>query len=176
MSTQSSADAGQLLLDAAGIVVLCGSEKDMAHANQIVTAARELGLAAVIRIASAHRTPEKALQIIRDVNALSQRVPVVLVTVAGRSNALSGFCDPQTVVPVIACPPPSDFADDVWSSLRMPTGVAPLYVCEPTNAALAAAKIIGLSNRGISEKIADFQQSARQKIEEADACARSASR
>jgi DhnA family fructose-bisphosphate aldolase class Ia len=48
MSTQSSADAGQLLLDAAGIVVLCGSEKDMAHANQIVAAARELGLAAVI--------------------------------------------------------------------------------------------------------------------------------
>jgi len=103
------------------------------------------------------------------VDALSQRMPVVLVTVAGRSNALSGFCDPQTVVPIIACPPPSDFADDVWSSVRMPAGVAPLYVLEPTNAAIAAAKIIGLSVPAVAQAVAQFQASARQKIEEADA-------
>ena len=169
MSSQSNADA---VLDLPGIVVLCGSEKDMAHAKEIVEAAREFGLGAVIRIASAHRTPEKALQIVRDVNALSQRMPVVLVTVAGRSNALSGFCDPQTVVPVIACPPPSDFADDVWSSLRMPSGVAPLYVCEPKNAAIAAAKIIGLSTPAVALKVAQYQQSARLRIEEADTRAR----
>ena len=87
MSTQSSADAGQLLLDAAGIVVLCGSEKDKAHASGIAEAAREFGLRAVIRIASAHRTPEKALQIVRDANALSHLMQVIMITVAGRSNA-----------------------------------------------------------------------------------------
>jgi 5-(carboxyamino)imidazole ribonucleotide mutase len=147
MSSQPNADADAAQVpDVPGVVVLCGSERDMAHAREIAEAAREFGLGAVIRIASAHRTPEKALQIIRDLNTAARRVPVVLITVAGRSNALSGFCDPQTVLPVIACPPPSDFADDVWSSLRMPTGVAPLYVCNPTNAAVAAAKIIGLSN------------------------------
>ena len=166
MSSQVSTEA---MLTSPGIVVLCGSGSDMAHATQIAQAARNFGLGAVIRIASAHRTPEKALQIVRDVDALSQRMPVVLVTVAGRSNALSGFCDPQTVVPIIACPPPSDFADDVWSSVRMPSGVAPLYVLEPTNAAIAAAKIIGLSIPAVAQAVAQFQASARQKIEDADA-------
>jgi 5-(carboxyamino)imidazole ribonucleotide mutase len=169
MSSQVNADA---MLDQPGVVVLCGSEQDMAHATDIARAARELGLGAAIRVASAHRTPEKVLQIVRYVDALSQRMPVVLITVAGRSNALSGFCDPQTSVPVISCPPPSQFADDVWSSLRMPSGVAPLYVCEPLNAALAAAKIIGLSTPAVVQAVVQFQQRARQKIEEADARAR----
>ncbi len=156
------------MLEKAGIVVLCGSEKDMPHANQIADAARNLGLGVAIRIASAHRTPAKALQIVHDVDELARRMPVVLVTVAGRSNALSGFCDPQNIVPVIACPPPSDFANDVWSSLRMPSGVAPLYVCDPINAAVAAAKIIGLSTPEVAKAVAKFQEDARKKIEDAD--------
>jgi phosphoribosylcarboxyaminoimidazole (NCAIR) mutase len=44
-----------------------------------------------------------------------------------------------------------------------------LYVLEPTNAAIAAAKIIGLSIPAVAQAVAQFQASARQKIEEADA-------
>jgi 5-(carboxyamino)imidazole ribonucleotide mutase/phosphoribosylaminoimidazole-succinocarboxamide synthase len=48
-------------------------------------------------------------------------------------------------VPVIACPPYSErFAGaDIFSSLRMPSGVAPALVLEPEGAALLAAKILG---------------------------------
>ena len=78
----------------------------------------------------------------------------MFVTVAGRSNALSGFFDPQVTSPVIACPPPSDAfgGADLWSSLRMPSGVAPLVVLEPANAALAAAKILGLADPAVGER------------------------
>jgi 5-(carboxyamino)imidazole ribonucleotide mutase len=95
---------------------------------------------------------------------------VVFITIAGMSNALSGFTDAQTYCPVIACPPYSDKfgGGDVFSSLRMPSGVAPLTVLSPENAALAAAKIFGLSNQKIQQKIVEFQDKKRNELEEAD--------
>jgi len=95
---------------------------------------------------------------------------VVFITIAGMSNALSGFTDAQTYCPVIACPPYSDkFAGaDLYSSIRMPSGVAPLTILSPENAALAAAKILGLSNSGIQKRVIDFQDKKRKELEEAD--------
>jgi len=95
---------------------------------------------------------------------------VVFITIAGMSNALSGFTDAQTHCPVIACPPYSEKfgGADLYSSIRMPSGVAPLTVLSPENAALAAAKILGLSNPGIQKRIIDFQDRKRTELDEAD--------
>lgn len=51
-------------------------------------------------------------------------VPTVFVAVAGRSNGLGPVMSGNTVYPVINCPPvTSDWgAQDIWSSLRMPSG------------------------------------------------------
>jgi 5-(carboxyamino)imidazole ribonucleotide mutase len=88
-----------------------------------------------------------------------EREGVVFITVAGRSNALSGFTDAQTSCPVIACPPYSETfgGADIFSSLRMPSAVAPMTVLDPANAALAAAKILSLTDESIRKKIIDFQ-------------------
>ena len=93
------------------------------------------------------------------------------ITIAGRSNALSGFVDAQVAAPVIACPPPSSaFAGaDIYSSLRMPGGVAPAVVLEPAGAALLAAKILALSDETIRQRLSDFQQSNRDTILRDDA-------
>ena len=92
----------------------------------------------------------------------------MVVSVAGLSNALSGFSDPQVRVPVIACPPPGSEVD-VWSSIRMPPGVAPVYVSNPTNAALAAAKMLGLVDAGVRAALVADQAARRQRLIEADA-------
>ena len=90
----------------------------------------------------------------------------LFITVAGRSNALSGMIDANTVKPVIACPPYSDkFAGmDVLSSLRMPSGVAPLVVLEPENAAIAAVKILALKDENLKKKIEDYQNMKREEV------------
>lgn len=113
-------------------------------------------------VASAHKMSLKCLEIIK----AHQVENPVFITIAGRSNALSGFSDAQTHCPVIACPPYSDaFAGgDVFSSLRMPSGVATLLVLEPQNAALAAAKIIALSNEKVKNKVLEFQDIQRKKL------------
>jgi 5-(carboxyamino)imidazole ribonucleotide mutase len=50
----------------------------------------------------------------------------------------------------------------------MPSGVAPLTILSPENAALAAAKILGLSNPDVQKQIIDYQNKKRTELEDAD--------
>jgi phosphoribosylaminoimidazole carboxylase PurE protein len=141
-----------------------GSKADLTHAQKIADAARSFGLETVLRIGSAHKTAEHTLAILRQYEADPR--PKVYITIAGRSNALSGFTDGAVSAPVIACPPASDSfgGADIYSSLRMPSGVAPAVVLEPTNAALLAAKILSLCDPVILTAVRNFQQQQAEKI------------
>lgn len=148
------------------VVIIMGSKADLDWAQQISKVLKSLGIEVISRIASAHKVPLKCYDLIKQY----EKENVVFITIAGMSNALSGFTDAQTFCPVIACPPYSDkFAgNDIYSSLRMPSGVAPLTVLSPENAALAAAKIIGLVNPEIQVKISSYQANKRIDLEDAD--------
>ena len=143
-----------------------GSKADLDWAEQISRVLKGFEIEVISRIASAHKVPLKCYNLIKDY----EKENVVFITIAGMSNALSGFTDAQTHCPVIACPPYSDKfgGADLYSSIRMPSGVAPLTVLSPENAALAAAKILGLSNPGIQKSIIEFQDKKRKELEEAD--------
>ena len=154
------------------VVILMGSKADMEHCKKISDACKQYGLETVLRIASAHKTAEHALTVLREYEADAR--PKVYITVAGRSNALSGFTDGVVSAPVIACPPPSDSfgGADVYSSLRMPSGIAPAVVLEPANAALLAAKIIGLVDAEVRNQVKASQKRAADKVIEDDASVR----
>ncbi len=154
------------------VVILMGSKADLDHCTKISNACKEFGLDTVLRIGSAHKTPEHAVSILKEYEADAR--PKVYITVAGRSNALSGFTDGSVSAPVIACPPSSESfgGADVYSSLRMPSGIAPAVVLEPFNAALLAAKIFGVTNAEVREQVKLSQKRAAEKIIEDDASAR----
>lgn len=151
------------------VVILMGSKADLEHSKKISEACRSFGLETVLRIASAHKTPEHALSVLKKYE--SNERPKVYITVAGRSNALSGFTDGSVSAPVIACPPPSESfgGADILSSLRMPSGVGVAVVLEPVNAALLAAKIFGVTNIDVREQVKASQRWAAEKIIEDDA-------
>jgi 5-(carboxyamino)imidazole ribonucleotide mutase len=119
------------------------------------------------RVASAHKTPKKVLEIIQEDK---KDINLVYITVAGRSNALSGFVDANTYRPVIACPPYSDkFAGvDVFSSLRMPSGSGLATVLEPEAAAILAAKILAIEYQELAKKIEERQNKLKKLIDSAD--------
>ena len=154
------------------VIILMGSKADLDHCNKIADSCKQFGLDTALRIGSAHKTAEHALAILREYE--SDPRPKVYVTVAGRSNALSGFTDGAVTAPVIACPPPSESfgGADVYSSLRMPSGVAPALVLEPVNAALLAAKIFGQSDPQVKAAVSEFQKKQAAKILEDDASVR----
>lgn len=146
------------------VVILMGSKADADHGQKIADAARAFGLEVVMRIGSAHKTPEHVLALLREYEADPRAQ--VYITVAGRSNALSGFVDAAVTAPVIACPPPNDAFGgmDLLSSLRMPSAIASAVVLDPANAALLAAKMIGLTNPEVRERVRAFQKEQARKI------------
>ena len=148
------------------VVILMGSGADRDHCAKIAAVLAKLGVDHVQRIGSAHKTPEHVLQIIEEYESSDR--PIVWVTIAGRSNALSAFVDAKVVSPVISCPPLS-MPEDVWSSLRMPSDVAPLVVLDPANAGLAAAKIAALYDPELSQRLAAHKAAEAAKVTAADA-------
>ena len=151
------------------LVILMGSKADAAHCQKIAEAAQQLGMEVVQRIGSAHKTPAHVLKLLAEYESGPR--PVVYITVAGRSNALSGFVDGAVSAPVIACPPPAESFGgvDVYSSLRMPSGIAPALVLEPANAALCAAKIFAIHDLAMQQRVREFQQQQVQKVLNDDA-------
>jgi len=152
------------------IVILIGSSSDMPFAHRVEDFLREnrIPIRCEYRVSSAHRNPERLLQ---DLKSYEQsKDDIVFITVAGLSDALSGVVAGYITRPVIACPP--DFKTYEWgkvfSSAVMPKGVPVAFVAEPENAALAAARILALSNASIKKTIEKHRDATREAVEKAD--------
>jgi len=147
-------------------VVLMGSEKDLEFCREIAKYLKALGVEYEFRVASAHKTPEQVLKILKEF----EKEKIVYVTVAGRSNALSAFVDANTSKPVIACPPYSEKfgGADIYSSLRVPSGIGSLVTVEPEGAAIAAAKIIALEDQELEKRVKDYQSAKKKELEKAN--------
>ena len=63
------------------VVILMGSKADLEHCTKISDACKQFGIETVMRIASAHKTAEHALAILREYEADAR--PKVYITVAG---------------------------------------------------------------------------------------------
>jgi len=123
-------------------VLILGSSSDEDHAKKITDGLDEHGVNWEQHVASAHKQPRKVLEIL-DANA--EEASVVYVTIAGRSNALSGFVAANSKFPTLGCPPFSDKADmlvNVHSTLQMPSKTPVLTVLDTGNCALAVKRIL----------------------------------
>jgi 5-(carboxyamino)imidazole ribonucleotide mutase len=147
-------------------VVLMGSEKDLEFCREIAKHLKALGVEYEFRVASAHKTPEQVLKILKEF----EKEKILYVTVAGRSNALSAFVDANTSKPVIACPPYSERygGADIYSSLRVPSGVGSLVTVEPEGAAIAAAKILALEDKELEKRVKNYQLAKKKELEKAN--------
>ena len=150
------------------VVIIMGSERDLNHVNKIVAQLEGLGVGYALHVASAHKTVRHLLHLLAHYGEDGQ--PTVFVAVAGRSNALAGMIDANTVCPVITCPPVSATfgGADIYSSLRMPSGVAPTVILEPEGAALAGAKILALSDPDLRGRISAYQAQMSNEVLSAD--------
>lgn len=126
------------------VVIFSGSEKDAKHINKIITCCQEQGLKYVSYIASAHKKTRKVLELIKVYDNNPNYHKVAYVTVAGRSNALSGVVASNSNRPVIACPPFTDKDDmmvNINSTLQCPSYVPVMTILEPINVALSIKRI-----------------------------------
>jgi 5-(carboxyamino)imidazole ribonucleotide mutase len=147
-------------------VIIMGSERDLDFSREIAKYLKILGVTYEFRVASAHKTPLKVLEILKEFEAEK----VVYITVAGRSNALSAFIDGNTSKPVIACPPYSEKygGADIYSSLRVPSGIGSVVTIETEGAAIATAKIFALDDPEVLVKVREYQDGKKKELEKAN--------
>jgi len=152
------------------VVILVGSTSDIPFAHRIEDFLKEarFQLKCEYRVDSAHRNPEKLLA---DLKGYEQsKDNIVYVTVAGLSDALSSVVAGYTTNPVIACPPDIERhgLPKIFSSVMTPKGVAVALVPEPENAALAAVKILALSNPSLKKAVQKHREKVREAVTKAD--------
>jgi 5-(carboxyamino)imidazole ribonucleotide mutase len=151
----------------AHIIIIMGSKGDLAHAQAITKTLKALEIGCEMRVCSAHKATQRLLKILQE---YEQSGPLVYITIAGRSNALSAVVDANTRYPVIACPPYSDrFGGmDIFSSLRLPSGIASPTILEPEGAALLAAKMLALSDTQLEQRLNAYKQRFSAELTQAD--------
>lgn len=151
----------------AQVIIIMGSKADLAHAQAVAKTLKALEISCQMRVCSAHKATRRLLQLLQE---YEQTGPLVYITIAGRSNALSAVVDANTRYPVIACPPYSDrFGGmDILSSLRLPSGIASPTILEPEGAALLAAKMLALSDPQLAQRLDNYRQRLTTELEQAD--------
>ena len=115
-----------------------------------------------LRIASAHRTPEKIEEIVKNSNS------EVFIAIAGLSAALPGAIAANTIKPVIGVPVESklDGLDALLSIVQMPPGipVACVGIDRGENAALLAIEILALKDDDLKNKLKNYREKMKEKI------------
>ncbi len=138
------------------VIFILGSEVDQPHADKIIAELNAWGLEHDLHVASAHKVPEKVFELVKGYNEGDQ--DVVYITIAGRSNGLSGVTAANAIHPVIACPPFKDKEDmivNLNSTLQMPSDTPVLTVLDPKNAAAAAARMLALKDPDLKKKVVE---------------------
>ena len=149
------------------VIIIMGSKGDLSHAKAVAKTLKALEISCEMRVCSAHKATQRLLQILQE---YEQQGPLVYITIAGRSNALSAVVDANTRYPVIACPPYSDHFGgmDVLSSLRLPSGIASPTILEAEGAALLAAKILALTDEQLMSRLISYKQQLVTELTKAD--------
>ena len=125
-------------------ILIMGSTSDEPHAQIITNKLDEVNIKREQHAASAHKQPLKVLEILTN---NKNNTNIVYITIAGRSNALSGFVAANSEFPTIGCPPFSDKSDmlvNIHSTLQMPSNTPVLTIIDPGNCALAVKRIFGV--------------------------------
>lgn len=148
--------------------IIMGSKSDLGIMQEAADVLKELEVNFEITIVSAHRTPQRMFDY---ANSASARGLKVIIAGAGGAAHLPGMVASITHLPVIGVPVKSSNSIDGWDSvlsiLQMPNGVpvATVALNAAKNAGILAAQILATSNTALSQKLIDFKEELRKKVE-----------
>ncbi len=148
------------------VQIILGSISDKEIAKKAVDVLKEFGVEYNVTVASAHRTPERVENVIKEAHEKGVKV---FIAIAGLAAHLPGVIASKTVKPVIGVPVDSnlDGLDAILSIVQMPPGIP--VACVGTgrgdNAALLACEIMGVGDENMQEKLRNYRAKMSEKIE-----------
>jgi len=151
-----------------------GSDSDLDVMKGCVKQLGQFGIEPIVRIISAHRTPDIAAEFAD--NAAEKGIKVIIAA-AGMAAHLAGAIAGRTTLPIIGVPLAAkgglDGMDALLSTVQMPPGVPVATVAigkaGAKNAAVLAVQILALSDEKLAKKLADFKDAQAKNVVEKDA-------
>jgi len=146
--------------------VIMGSKSDWDVMKETVDELRRLNIPYEVRVVSAHRTPELMFEYAR---TAADRGLEVIIAGAGGAAHLPGMTSSLTPLPVIGIPIMSrqlNGIDSLLSIVQMPYGtpVATVAINGARNAALLAARILGIKYPEFRQRVIEFMNTMRDEV------------
>ena len=151
------------------VSILMGSDSDF---NVMVEAAKILKNFSIdfeIRVISAHRTPEKLHEYVKQ--AESSGIEVFIAGAGGAAH-LAGVIASLTNLPVIAVPIETKLGglDSLLSMVQMPSGipVATVSINGAKNAGILATQILSIKYSELKEKLKAYRENMKEEVNKKD--------
>lgn len=147
-------------MEAAKVLIIVGSKSDLPKMEECQQMLESLGVASNLVVASAHRNPRKVTESIREAEESGVEV---IIAGAGMAAHLPGVVAAYTDLPVIGVPLDSGLpggVDALFSIVQMPPGVpvAAVAVGGSKNAAVLAARILGIKYPDVAERLKEYRK------------------
>ena len=152
------------------VSIVMGSDSDLEIMRDACKALDEFGIAYEIDVASAHRSPAKAMDLAK--NAADRGIKVIIAAAGGAAH-LAGVIAAHTILPEIGVAIPAtslNGMDSLLSTVQMPPGIPVATVAigkwGATNAGILAAQMIGLADESIAKKLHGHKEKLARGVEE----------
>ena len=155
------------------VQILMGSDSDAPTMQRTVDLLKEFDISCHMTVASAHRSPDRVENLIKD--APKNGVKVFVVG-AGAAAHLAGVVAAHSTLPVIGVPidsSPLKGWDALLATVQMPPGVPVATVsvgnAGATNAAVLAAQILAITDDRVAAAVRSYKEKLASKVEQAAA-------
>lgn len=149
------------------VMIIMGSDSDWTVMKKAAQTLREFAVEYEVHVASAHRTPDRALGLAS--SALDRGIEVIIAG-AGAAAHLPGVLAAVTPLPVIGIPinaTSMQGLDALYAIVQMPSGipVATVAIDGAKNAALLAVQMLGIKDKALQGKILSYKQQMAAEVE-----------
>jgi 5-(carboxyamino)imidazole ribonucleotide mutase len=156
------------------VAIVMGSDSDLPTMQACIDQLKSFDIDPIVRIISAHRTPEIAADFASNAKANGIKV---IIAAAGMAAHLAGAMAAQSPLPIIGVPMQASTGpngmDALLATVQMPPGVpvASMAIGKAgaKNAAIFATQILATADEKYAKKIEDFRKAQTQMVIDKDA-------
>jgi phosphoribosylamine--glycine ligase len=149
--------------------IVMGSDSDLGVMQAAADILKKFNIPFEMTVASAHRTPERAMRFATEARSRGVRV---IIAGAGHAAHLAGVLAAHTTLPVIGVPIDSSCLqgmDALLATVQMPPGIPVATVSigksGAKNAGILAAQILAVSDAQLEEQLQAFKRDMAEQVE-----------
>jgi len=154
------------------VALVMGSDSDLPTVKEACEALRSFGVPFVVRVLSAHRSPEELVAFVKQAEQNGVRI---FIAAAGGAAHLAGVVAAHTARPVLGIPIQTSALnglDSLLSMVQMPGGVPVATMAiggaGAKNAGLFAVQVLALQDPALEQKLKAYRREQAEKVRQKD--------